>query len=253
MNILIVEDEYFTATLLQEIIEQDTACQVVARLESVTATVSYLAQQQAKLDLLFFDIQLADGKSFEIFKHVDVVVPVIFCTAYDEFALQAIQSNAIDYVLKPFCDDEIHAALVKYKKLVTHLRQRQFPSLPIFTMSPPTFQRSFLTYFRGKSVIKNVNDIALFAVENEVVYFYTFAAERYPLFKKLEYVESVCDPQQFFRINRQMLIQRRSIVTFEPAPHRKIVLQLKVMTTQAAVVSRLKVSIFKKWLEKGHY
>ena len=100
MNVLIVEDESHTALLLQEIIEQDSDFIVVEKLESVVESVQYLSKHQKNLDLLFFDIQLADGHSFEIFKHIDVIVPVIFCTAYDEYAMNAIKNNGIDYVLK---------------------------------------------------------------------------------------------------------------------------------------------------------
>ena len=96
MNVLIVEDESHTAALLKEIIEQDHNFMVIEKLESVEEAVNYLSKYQQNLDLLFFDIQLADGKSFEIFKHIDVVVPVIFCTAYDEYTLQAIKNNGID-------------------------------------------------------------------------------------------------------------------------------------------------------------
>lgn len=102
MNVLIVEDEAHTAALLQEIIEQDGQFMVVKHLESIVDTVDYLSKHQQNLDLLFFDIELADGQSFEIFKHVDITTPVIFCTAYDEFTLQAIKNNGIDYILKPF-------------------------------------------------------------------------------------------------------------------------------------------------------
>ena len=100
MNVLIVEDESHTATLLKEIIEQDGEFIVTQQVESVVDAVEYLSRYQKNLDLLFFDIQLADGKSFEIFKHVDVFAPVVFCTDYDEFTLKAIKKNGIDYVVK---------------------------------------------------------------------------------------------------------------------------------------------------------
>ena len=93
MNVLIVEDEAHTALLLQEIIEQDADFIVIEKLESVVETVQYLSKYQKNLDLLFFDIQLGDGKSFEIFKHIDVTVPIVFCTAYDEYTLQAIKKQ----------------------------------------------------------------------------------------------------------------------------------------------------------------
>jgi two-component SAPR family response regulator len=114
--------ESHNALLLQEIIEQDSDFIVVEKLESLVESVQYLSKHQKNLDLLFFDIQLADGHSFEIFKHIDVIVPVIFCTAYDEYAMNAIKNNGIDYILKPIKGEEIHKALNKYKNLITNLQ-----------------------------------------------------------------------------------------------------------------------------------
>jgi two-component system response regulator LytT len=249
MNVLIVEDESHTASLLQEIVEQDEDFIVIRKLESVVDTVQYLNKYQKNIDLLFFDIELADGQSFEVFKHVDVVTPIIFCTAYDEYTLQAIKNNGIDYVLKPFKEEEIHGALQKYKRLITNIHAKN-PSPVHFQMEPlKQYQQSFLTQYRERSVVKRVEEIAMFYVENETVYLYTIKEEKFPVFKKLEYIESVCDPTQFFRINRQMLVNREAILSFEPYFNRKIVLQLKVKLTDKAIVSRLKVSAFQKWLK----
>ncbi len=250
MNILIVEDEAHTASLLKEIIEQDSDFIVTESLESVAETVEYLSKYQKNIDLLFFDIQLADGRSFEIFKHIDVVVPVIFCTAYDEFTLQAIKNNGIDYVLKPFKEEEIHNALQKYKKLISNLQTKNNTPFYFQVEQPKQYQQSFLTQYREKSLVKKVEDIALFYVELETVHLYTFKGEKFPLFKKLEYIESVCDPDHFYRINRQMLVNRKAVVGFEPYFNRKIILNLNIKLEDKAIVSRLKVTPFKEWLER---
>ena len=112
-----------------------------------------------------------------------------------------------------------------------------------------SYQQSFLVQYREKSIVKRTEEVALFYVESETVYLYTLKGDRFPLFKKLEFIESVCDPDQFFRINRQMLINRDTILSFEPYFNRKIVLQLNIKFDEKAVVSRLKVSPFKQWLE----
>ncbi len=249
MNVLIVEDELHTASLLQEIIEQNNDYIVIEKLESIVETVQYLDKYQKNMDLLFFDIQLADGQSFEIFKHIDVVVPVIFCTAYDEYTLKAIKNNGIDYVLKPFKEEEIHQALQKHQKLISSIQTKHQAPIYFQPEQPKTYQQSFLTQYREKSVVKRVEEVALFFVEHDTVYLYTFSEEKFPLFKKLEYIESVCDPEQFFRINRQMLINRKAVISFEPYFNRKIVLHLNIKLDDKAVVSRLKVSPFKEWLE----
>lgn len=250
MNILIVEDELHTSELLQEIIEQDDDFMVVEKLESIVDTVSYLSKHQKNLDLLFFDIELADGHSFEIFNHIDVVVPVIFCTAYDEYAMSAIKNNGIDYVLKPIKEKEVHDALSKYKKLFSKVPSRN--TLPTNFNIPiiHSYQKNFLTQFREKTLIVQVEDIALFTVLKETVYLHTFEGKKYPLFKKLEHIESVCDSNQFFRINRQMLVNRKAVVSFEPYFNRKIAITLKIKFDEKPIVSRLKVTQFKEWLEK---
>ncbi|MEM6632937.1 MAG: LytTR family DNA-binding domain-containing protein [Bacteroidota bacterium] len=250
MNVLILEDESHTASLLQEIIEQDPDFIVIEKLESIVEAVQYLGKYQRNLDLLFFDIELADGQSFEVFKHVDVTVPVIFCTAYDEFTLQAIKNNGIEYVLKPFKEEHIREALQKYKKLIATLQPKNPTPINFQLESPKKFQQTFLTQYREKTLVKRVEEVALFCVELENVYLYTLNGEKFPLLKKLEYLESVCDPAQFYRINRQMLVNRAAILSFEPYFNRKIILQLKVKVEEKAIVSRLKVTPFKDWLEK---
>ena len=249
MNVVIVEDEAHTASLLQEIIEQDRDFIVIEKLESVEEAVQHLGKYQHNIDLLFFDIQLADGQSFEVFKHVDVVTPVVFCTAYDEYTLQAIKNNGIDYVLKPFKEEEIHDALQKYKRLIANLQPE--PPAPLQLQHDPakSYQQSFLTQYRERSIVKRVAEAALFSIANDLVYLHTFDGEQFPLFKKLDYIESVCDPDQFFRINRQMLVNRKAIVSFEPYFHRKIAVQLSINLDEPAIVSRLKVTPFKEWLE----
>lgn len=251
MNVLIVEDEAHTAMLLHEIIEQDSDFIVIEKTESIVETVHYLSKYQKNLDLLFFDIQLADGHSFEIFKHIDIIVPIVFCTAYDEYALDAIKNNGIDYVLKPIKEEEIHKALQKYKKLINNLNTKKLSPIYFQAKAQQTYQKSFLAQFREKTVIKRAEEIALFQVENETVYLYTFKGEKFRLLKKMEYLESVCDPHHFYRISRQMLVNRAAILSFEPYFNRKISLQLKVKTKELPIVSRLKVSDFKRWLEEG--
>jgi len=250
MNVLIVEDESHTANLLQEIIEQDPDFIVTEKLESVEESVQHLSRYQQNTDLLFFDIQLADGQSFEIFKHIDVVTPVVFCTAFDEYILQAIKNNGIDYVLKPFKESEIQNALQKYKRLIATLQTKKTAPVHFQTEQKKQYQQSFLTQLREKSIVKRIAEIALFCVEHETVYLYTLAGEKFPLFKKMEYIESVCDPEHFFRINRQMLVKREAITSFEPYFNRKIVLQLKINLADKPIVSRLKVTPFKEWLER---
>lgn len=249
MNVLIVEDETYTAELLKEIIEKDSNFLVTAMTRSIMDTIHFLSKHQNNIDLIFLDIQLEDGYCFEIFKHIDIMVPVCFCTAYDEYTLQAIKSNGIEYILKPFQEEEIIAALNKFKNFVGHIQNKGISSL-IMPVTQQTYQESFLTQVREKSIIIYTKDVAAFFIENAIVYMFTFDNEKYPLFKNMEYVESVCNPQLFFRINRQIMINRNAVVSMQPYFNRKVVLQLKIQIPEKPIISRLKVSAFKKWLEK---
>ncbi|MEL6142193.1 MAG: response regulator transcription factor, partial [Bacteroidota bacterium] len=161
-----------------------------------------------------------------------------------------IKNNGIDYILKPFKEEEIQGALGKFKKLITNLQSKKLPPIYFQASKAKSFQQNFLTQYREKTIIKRVEEVALFTVEFETVYLYTFSGEKYPLFKKMEYLESVCDPDQFFRINRQILVNRTAIIAFEPYFNRKIILQLSVKLKEEPIVSRLKVAPFKSWLEK---
>ena len=247
MNILIVEDELHTANLLKEIIEESGDFLVVKIVESIVDALDYLVKFQQNLHLLFFDIELSDGLSFEIFNHVDIITPVVFCTAYDEYAMKAIKNNGIDYILKPFRNEEVKSALEKYKTIQANLKSK---TIVDFNKPTPSFQQNFLSQFKDKTIVFKVDEIACFIIQNEVTYLYAFKGEKSPVYKKIEYIESVCDPKQFFRINRQMLVNRAAINSYQPYFNRKIILNLSAKVDEKPIVSRLKVSEFKKWLEQ---
>jgi DNA-binding LytR/AlgR family response regulator len=247
MNILIVEDETYTANLLKEIIEDSGDFLVVNIVESIVDAVDYLIKHQQNLDLLFFDIELSDGLSFEIFNHVDIITPVVFCTAYDEYSMKAIKNNGIDYILKPFRNEEINEALEKYKTLQANLKPK---TIVEFNKLTPSFQQNFLSQFKDKTIVFKVDEIACFSIQNEVTYLHSFNGKKSPVYKKIEYIESVCDPKQFFRINRQMLVNRAAINSYQPYFNRKIILNISAKVDEKPIVSRLKVSEFKKWLEQ---
>ena len=137
----------------------------------------------------------------------------------------------------------------KYNKLSRVFRKKNTILYSLDKKEAGEYQRSFLSHFREKTVVKKIEEVALFYISNEMVYLRTFAEEKVPIFKKMEYLESVCDPSLFFRINRQMLVCRNSIASFEPHGNRKLELQLNIDFSDKVIVSRLKVANFKKWLE----
>ena len=251
MNVLIIEDEQPTAALLREIIEREPTFMVVKIVDSIVDAVAYLARYQQNIDVIFMDIQLADGYSFEIFKNVDICVPVIFCTAYDDYILKAIQNNGIDYILKPFEDEAILKALHKYQKLVDNIRSKNGMQFQLQPTEKMQYQQSFLAQQREKSMVVPTEQIALFSLEIETVYLTTFKNERFPVYKNMDYIESAVDPKLFFRINRQTIVNRNNVQSIEPFFNRKVYLHLHVQPEEKPIVSRLKVAQFKDWLEMG--
>jgi DNA-binding LytR/AlgR family response regulator len=241
VNILIIEDEPGTARLLREFITAiDEEYRILAVCDSIEGTVAFLTNTPHRIDLLFMDIQLADGSSFDIFRQVTITAPVIFCTAFDAHLLEAFKSNGIDYILKPFHEKDIEQAFNKLQQL----RNSVLPG-------SDRLQSSFLVKFREKMYPVAIKDVAAIALESEVVYLYTFNKEKHALFKTIDEVEATLDPQTFFRINRQMILHRDAIQEMEPFFNRRVIVNLKVPTTVRPLVSRLKVGPFLSWVEKG--
>ncbi|HEV3411492.1 MAG TPA: LytTR family DNA-binding domain-containing protein [Puia sp.] len=252
MNILIIEDEPRTARLLKEfILAVDDSHTVLGICDSVESTVHFLQTTTQRIDLLFMDIQLADGNSFDIFQKVPITSPVIFCTAYEDHLLEAFKSNGIDYVLKPFHEKDIEQAFRKLDQLRSSLLLA--PTLParIQQALANRTQSSFLVKFREKMYPVAVRDIAAVALEKEVVYLYTFDKDKHAVFRPIDDIESALDPQNFFRINRQMILNRDAILEMEPFFNRRVIVTLKVPTAERPLVSRLKVPPFLEWIEKG--
>jgi two-component system response regulator LytT len=252
MNILIIEDEPRTARLLKEfILAVDDSHTVLGICDSIETTVQFLQTTTHRIDLLFMDIQLADGSSFDIFQKTPISTPVIFCTAYEDHLLEAFKSNGIDYILKPFHEKDIEQAFRKLDQIRQSLLLA--PSLPVRleqALANRT-QSSFLVKFREKMYPVAVRDIATVALENEVVYLYTFNKEKHAVFRPIDDIEAALDPQTFFRINRQMILNRDAILEMEPFFNRRVIVTLKIPTTDRPLVSRLKVTPFLEWIEKG--
>jgi two-component system, LytTR family, response regulator LytT len=253
MKILIVEDEQKTAEFLKDLIELQPTYKVVNICDSIKATVAYLRTHQADLDLIFMDIQLSDGQSFEIFDKVDVSLPVVFCTSYDEYVLKAFKNHGIDYILKPFNKIDIKQAIAKVEEFKGSFTTHAFDNLNLkdLIVKEKTYQTSFLIRFREKIQPVLVADIAFVYLDNEVAYLYNFKGEKHSIFKTLDEIENVVSPHQFFRINRQMIVNRQAIKDIEGGLNTKTIVHLIVPTPEKAVVPRPKVTMFLSWVEKG--
>jgi two-component system, LytTR family, response regulator LytT len=253
MKILIVEDEQKTASLLKELIELHSNYTVAGMCDSIETTVNYLQIHQHNLDVVFMDIQLSDGQSFEIFDKIAVNLPVVFCTTYDEYTLKAFNNNGIGYILKPFNEKDIHQAILKVEGLKGSFVRHSFENLNLkeLVAKEKTYQTSFLIRFREKIYPVSVSDIAFVYLENETAYLYNFKGEKHPIFKTLDDIENAISPDLFYRISRQMIINRNAITEIETYFNQRLVVHLTVKTPEQALVPRLKVAPFLSWVEKG--
>jgi DNA-binding LytR/AlgR family response regulator len=251
MNIVIIEDERLVADDLETNLKQLLFDKVnVVQLRSVKESIAYLNATPAP-DLIFSDIQLGDGLSFEVFASINKPLPVIFCTAYDEYALDAFKANGIDYILKPFTLQMLEQALNKYSQLKqVFLANQSFQYNTLMQMlNERIIQKtsSIIVYHQDKIIPISVDDIALFYLEGELTHLLTYAGKTYYPNKSLEELERIAG-SNFFRTNRQFLVSRRSIIDVSSFFSRKLSLNLCLPFKEKIIVSKAKASVFLEWL-----
>lgn len=254
MKVLIVEDEQRTAIMLKEFIEWHQNYTVMSICDSIEATVSYLRQHQQDLDVIFMDIELSDGQCFEIFDKISVNLPVVFCTSYDQYTMKAFKNRGIDFIVKPFSAEDIKKTIIKIEGLKGSFVAQNNPtsnSIKDVLTEKQNYQTSFLIRYREKMYPVLVADVAFIHLENEVVYLYNFKGEKHPIFKTLDEIESAISPHQFYRISRQMIVNRQAIKDIEPYFNQRVVIHLTISIPEQALVSRMKVTSFLAWIEKA--
>ena len=250
MKLLLIEDEDAAMRRLEKILmEANPAIEIVQRLDSVEASVQWL-RSHPQPDLIFMDIHLADGSSFEIFEHVPVRCPVVFTTAYDEYALKAFKVNAIDYLMKPIKAAEVEAALVKYKNF------HQTPDYQgllsrIQTPETPLLRRILVKL--GQSIrLVEMDDIAYFYTRDKISFLVTKSThKRYPIDYPLDKLEHMLDNKVFYRINRQFIINISAIKEMHPYSKSRIKVDLEPAADAETIVSTERASDFKQWLVGG--
>ena len=252
MNILIIEDEKLTAKDLKKAIMQLEPDAIVKDIvSSVEEGKEYLLKHK-NIDLIFSDIQLGDGLSFEIFGSLKTEIPIIFVTAYNEYALQAFKSFGIDYILKPFSKETVSAALNKYSKLFFRQKSIEIRDYSLFFEEiknhfQPVSKPSIILHHRGRIIPIEGEKIALFYVEHELVYAITFDQKKIATNYKLEALEKIFSPQ-FYRANRQYLINRRAVKEASQYFHRKLQVHLTIPLSDIILVGKEKVTSFLDWL-----
>ena len=256
MKAVIIEDEEIIATVLKNKISKVAEdVDVLAVLPSLKTARRWFGEH-AEPDLLFMDIQLSDGVSFELFNDFSLKCPVIFITAYDEYAIRAFKVNGVDYLLKPVKDTELGAAIDKCRRLN---KTEERPPADITELlkslangsATSKYKEKFIISIRNQWMPVNTKDIACFSKE-VLNYIYLFNGEKYMIdYVTLEEVEELLDPRQFYRANRQFIINIDAIQTVKPVENSKLIVRLKEPNQKLEIdMSRLKSPEFKKWMDR---
>jgi len=251
MNVLLIEDEEAAAARMQKMLRQiEPGINILAITDSIESSVYWLNKNPAP-DLIFSDIHLADGSSFEIFKAVEVTSPVIFTTAFDQYALEAFKVNSIDYLLKPVKAAELESSLQKWKKL--H-QQNQAPALDYQKLlaalqpSQPTFQKRLVIRYGPHIKTVEVAEVAYFFTQEKVTFLCTFEGKKLPVDFTLDELEETLEPATFFRINRQFIINVKAIGSMFSYSKSRVKIGLNPATEIETIVSTERAAAFKNWL-----
>jgi two-component system, LytTR family, response regulator LytT len=254
MKILIVEDEELAAERLALLVKEiDPGAEIHGPIDSVSATVAHLKTNPV-YDLILLDIQLADGKSFAIFDACDVAIPVIFTTAYDEYALQAFELNSIDYLLKPVNLEKLRTSLDKFRKLKEYYSSKN-PNSQLYEMirnlkgrETSPYKDRFLISKGDTMVPLKVNEIACFYAEDKAVFVLTHENKRYLIPNSVEELSARLDPKLFFRANRQFIISSEAIHKIHNYFNFKLKVEISADPKLEIIVSRSRTAAFKAWM-----
>ena len=251
MKVLIIEDEHHAALRLQSLIKKLVqTVDILAVLDSVEDSVEWFQSNQIP-DLVFMDIQLADGISFSIFQEVEIQAPVIFTTAFDQYSLKAFKVNSIDYLLKPIDSSELHLALKKYQNIYHKDSPAPYESLNQFLKNwdnQKNYKERFLIKKKDKYSFILSNEIAYFFSEDSLTFIVTKNEKTHIFDQSLNKLEPLLNPKQFFRINRKKIVHINAIQSFQGYLNNRLKIELIPAPKEAAIVSREKMKAFKEWV-----
>jgi len=252
MKTLIIEDEILAAKQLQSVLKEVGGFDVKGVLESISETLEWFKENQQP-EILFLDIHLADGSAFEIFKHLSISCPVIFTTAYDEYALKAFKVNSIDYLLKPIDVEGVRNAIKKLNSLSGSKENNQdFQKLIDSFKKNSGYKTHFLIPVKGDKLFPvQCNDIACFYIDASLVKAKSFADKTYNLENTLDELIEMLNPADFFRANRQFIISRSAIKDIDFWFNSRLSVNLKVTVPEKILISKARVSEFKNWFGGG--
>jgi len=255
MKALIVEDEILAAQNLVKILSDIGSFESINTLDSINETVEFLKGND-KPDILFLDIHLADGSAFEIFDKVQVDCPVVFVTAYNEYALKAFRLTSIDYLLKPLDVFEVKRAIDKLKRLkrASGMHENELKNLILYFKKNVEFKSHFLIKIEDDKLVPlKTEDIAFLYSNHAVVKAFTSDRKTFTLDQTLDQIAGMLDPRIFFRANSQFIISRKAVRDLGFWFNRRHSINLKVQTPEKIIVSKEKVTEFKSWLEESKF
>jgi len=255
MNIVLIEDEAIAMRMLRKVIlsiEKDAV--IVAELDSVADALSWFAaNRNTTVDVIFSDIQLSDGLSFEIFESLSLQLPVIFTTAYNEYAIRAFKVNGVDYLLKPIQEKEVEAALSKLKLTKSLFSQQQMfeiqQMIQQFQPAPVPLDPTFLAFQKEKIIPVKCESIAWLNTRNQILTAVLINNQKMHLEEKMDNIEKRLPKAEFFRINRQYIVSRKAIVEAEFYFNNRLSLKLLPPAPETVIVSRERVALFRNWLQ----
>jgi two-component system, LytTR family, response regulator LytT len=251
MNVILVEDEFSARQNMLAIFEElNVDINVLACLESIEDAVCWI-ESNPKPEIAFFDIQLADGVSFEIFDKTEVSFPVVFTTAFDEYAIKAFKVNSIDYILKPIKKSDIEFAINKYqnsqKQTITD--KKLLDVLHTITNKADSEKKTILIKKYDGFVPVPVSDFAFFFIENGIVYGLTHNEEKHVVDETLDVLEDKLNQTDFFRANRQFIASRKTIIEVNNYFNGRLMLKTRPKIKEQIMISKVRVNIFRGWLE----
>ena len=248
IRVVIIEDETAVAQNLSAILRKlYPEVEIVATIDTIVDSVEFF-RSKPTIDLIFMDIHLADGASFRIFDSVAIDTPIIFTTAYDQYAIEAFKVNSIDYLLKPINEDDIKRAINKWLRLTSNERSEYSARINEIAHNRQPKQQIFLVHFRDKIVPLQESDIAFLHTFEERVTAYCHNGNKYPIDLTLEALQSKLSGAEFFRANRQFIISRKAVKDISVWFGSRLTVNLSSETPERIVIPKARVHEFKNWL-----
>lgn len=251
MKVVIVEDEIAASENLTYLLDTiDSNIKILKVLDTVKASIEYFSEP-TEAELIFMDIHLADGVSFEIFEKVHITTPIIFTTAYDQYAIKAFKVNSVDYLLKPLNEEELSEAIIKFKNSTNSaspVNNQIQGMLELLQSKSKVYKATYLVQKRDELIPVKTEDIAYFYIDTGIVKAVTNDNQSYTITKKLEDIELELNPAYFHRVNRQFIINKTAVVNIKFYFNGKLIINLNPPSPERIVVSKAKAGDVKNWL-----